>query len=59
MLPDFVYDDTAHLLDHIASSVVDPVRRWEEAVDSSSARERRLREIVRDKEAEIAALKAE
>jgi uncharacterized protein YjbI with pentapeptide repeats len=58
VLPDLSYRDGAELLELLDSGVVRPTREWAETHDVPAVRERRLRETVRAKEAEIAALKA-
>jgi uncharacterized protein YjbI with pentapeptide repeats len=58
VLPEFLYDDRDHLLDHFKSGVIDPVKAWEEVTNKEAARTRQLREMVQAQEGEIAMLKA-
>ncbi len=58
VLESFTYDDTEHLLASLDSGVVAPIEAWEQATDKTAARERRLRETLQSREAEIAQLKA-
>jgi len=58
VLPEFLYDDRDHLLDHLESGVIDPVKAWEEVTNKEAARTRQLRETVQAQESEIAMLKA-
>jgi hypothetical protein len=58
VLLEFLYDDRDHLLDHLESGVIDPVKAWEEATNKEAARTRQLREMVQAQEGEIAMLKA-
>jgi hypothetical protein len=58
VLPEFLYDDRDHLLDHLESGVIDPVEAWEEVTNKEAARTRQLRETVQAQESEIGMLKA-
>jgi uncharacterized protein YjbI with pentapeptide repeats len=58
VLPAFMYDSPTHLLEHLESDVINPVKAWEVTTDKGAVRERQLRETVQAQEAEIAALKS-
>jgi len=57
VLPQFAYDDQAHLLASLESRVIDPVEVWERESDKGAARERLAADERARLEAEIAGLK--
>ena len=58
VLPEYVYQDQDHLLATLEDGVVGPVREWEKATDKAAANIRLLEEANRQKDAELAKLRA-
>ena len=58
VLPEYRYEDRDHLLAHLQSSVVKQVAEWEESGNRAAAKERMTQEMLRQKDAEIASLRA-
>jgi hypothetical protein len=58
VLPEYAYKNQDHLLATLEDGVVEPVRKWEKATDKAAAKLRVLEEANRQKDAEIAKLRA-